>query len=162
MAVRSLAVVRFTATYQLPPATVRAHVINAVILIIYRTGEVWDWRTEGCRVWCWTMRAVWRRSWTWRRQKTGKGSDNFCRRRRKSWAGHSKIQEPWVKYLSWSAYCLRGLRVLGSRTEDLQHAVRLLPLELMLDVDSSLRLHREADQAQGQKDGRVRVPLLRF
>ena len=43
-----------------------------------------------------------------------------------------------------------------------QHAVRLLPLQLVLDVHGRLRLHREADQAQYQKDGRVRVLSARL
>jgi hypothetical protein len=39
MGVYSEAVVRSTATYQLPPATVRAHVTMAVVRSMYGTGD---------------------------------------------------------------------------------------------------------------------------
>lgn len=38
-----------------------------------------------------------------------------------------------------------------------QHAIWLLPFELVLDVHSRLRLHGKADEAQGQQEGSIRV-----
>jgi len=41
MAVKSLAVVKLTATYHEPPAIVRAVVTKAVVFSMYGTGERW-------------------------------------------------------------------------------------------------------------------------
>lgn len=38
-----------------------------------------------------------------------------------------------------------------------QHAIRLLPFELVLDIYGRLRLHSEADQTQGQQESSIRV-----
>lgn len=44
----------------------------------------------------------------------------------------------------------------------IQHAIRLVPSELVLDIDSRLRLDHETDQTETQKEGRVCVFLLRL
>lgn len=43
-----------------------------------------------------------------------------------------------------------------------QHAIRLVPSQLVLDIDSRLRLDHETDQTDAQKEGRVCVFLLRL
>ena len=44
---------------------------------------------------------------------------------------------------------------------DPQHSISLVPLQFMLDVNRRLRLHRKANQTQGQKECRVHVLFLR-
>lgn len=73
MAVRSEAVVRSTATYQLPPATVRAQVTNAVVRNMYGTGDLSRYWGGIVRLRCSIICAVERRMETWRRQNCGQG-----------------------------------------------------------------------------------------
>jgi hypothetical protein len=44
----------------------------------------------------------------------------------------------------------------------IQHAIRLVPSQVFLDIDSRLRLDHETDQTDSQKKGRVCVFLLRL
>lgn len=44
----------------------------------------------------------------------------------------------------------------------IQHAIRLVPSELVLDIDSRLGLDHETDETDAQKEGRVCVFLLRL
>ena len=49
MAVKSLAVVIFTATYHEPPAIVSAVVIKVVVLIMYGMGDLFKLLVERCK-----------------------------------------------------------------------------------------------------------------
>lgn len=47
----------------------------------------------------------------------------------------------------------------GGETRDAQHAVSLVPVQVVLDVHGRLRLHCEADEAKDEEEGGVRVAL---
>jgi len=161
MAVKSEALVKFTATYQLPPATVSAHVTKAVVRRKYGTGDLFCCRGERFSCWCCTIWPVERKSATCLRQNAGHGCCHFCSRSMRSCAGHSNDHEPCVKYLNSSASLLAAQCDRTGRHANLQHAIRLIPMQVMLDIHRRLCLNRKRHQTQPQKACRVSISLLR-
>lgn len=144
--------VRLTAKYQEPPATVKAQVTNAVIRSMYGTGECWLRGTDNSCVS--TICAVVRTRYTCRLQNVFQGIFHFCNLRMRSCVGQSNDHDPCVKYLFRSD----GLKL--REEEYSQHTIRLIPSQLMLDINRRLSLHDETNQTQPQKERRVCVFLL--